>query len=256
MGGFFVRSNRKHTVEELESYFNMYLKEGHSFKELKETYGLLLSNSTFSKYLLKYQVHGLKGLQSRTKNNHYSESFKMTVIQEHISQGIPIQQIARKYNIPSSSTVRNWLLKYTNGEEIRRYSPKPEVYTMKNRKTTQEERIQIVKDYIASGLSYKDTAEKYQVSYNNVYSWVQKYKKHGPDGLIDGRGRRKPETIQTNEEKLQTELAALKARNEYLETENAALKKLEEVERELMLRKRGMKRSTKRSKNYKKKDLK
>jgi hypothetical protein len=51
-------------------------------------------------------------------------------------------------------------------------------------------------------------------------------------------------------------MVALKARNEYLETENAALKKLQEVERELMSRKRGMRQNTKRSRNYKKKDLK
>lgn len=83
-----------------------------------------------------------------------------------------------------------------------------------------------------------------------------KIQKNGSDGLIDSRGRRKPDNIQTSEEKLRTEIAALKARNEYLETENAALKKLQEVERELMLRERGMKQSTKRLRNLKKKDSK
>src|SRR5699024_3954587 len=122
--------------------------------------------------------------------------------------------------------------------------------------TTQAEKFEIVKDCLANGLSYKETAEKYQVSYNNVYSWIQKYKEHGPDGLIDGRGRGKPESIQTDEERIQAEITVLKARNEYLETENDALKKLEEVERELMLRKRGLKQNFKRSKNSKKKDSK
>lgn len=70
---------------------------------------------------------------------------------------------------------------------------------------------------------------------------------------MDSRGRRKPDDIQTAEEKLRTEVAALKARNAYLETENAALKKLEEVERELILQKRGMKRNTKSLRNLKKK---
>ena len=84
----------------------------------------------------------------------------------------------------------------------------------------------------------------------------KKYKEHGPDGLIDGRGRGKPDSIQTEEERIQAENAALKARNEYLKTENAALKKLEEVERELMAHKQGMKQNFKRSRNYKKKDSK
>ena len=86
---------------------------------------------------------------------------------------------------------------------------------MTGKKTTQEERIEIVKDYLVTGLSYKDTAEKHDVSYNNVYAWVQKYKDHGPAGLTDGRGRGKPNAIQTAEEKLRTENMALKARNQY-----------------------------------------
>ncbi len=164
-----------------------------------------------------------------------------------------LSQLARKYQIPQVSTVRRWVIRYTGGEEIRNYIPKPEVYTMTGKKTTQEERIEIVKDYLVTGLSYKDTAEKHGVSYNNVYAWVQKYKDHGPAGLVDGRGRGKPNAIQTAEEKLRTENMALKARNQYLEAENAALKKLEEMERELILRKRGMKRSTKQSRSSKKK---
>ncbi len=251
-----MRSNRKHSTKELKRYIALYLDEGQSVKELIESYGLLLSEANFRKKVLRYQLHGLAGLQSKGMNNHYSKTFKENIVREHFEEGTPIIKLARKYNIPSDSTVRNWIIKYTKGEEIRSYTPKPEVYTMKGKKLTQEEKIEIVKDCLANDLSYKDTAEKYQVSYNNVYSWVQKYKKHGPDGLVDGRGRGKPDSIQSAEEKLRTEMAAIKARNEYLETENAALKKLHEVERELMSRERGWKRNTKRSRNYKKKDSK
>lgn len=85
---------------------------------------------------------------------------------------------------------------------------------MKGKKTTQEEKIKIVKYCLAADLSYKETAEKYQVSYNNVYPWVKKYKELGPDGLVDGRGSRKPNFIQTIEEKAEAENVALRARNE------------------------------------------
>ena len=251
-----MRSNNKHKIEELVKYIHLYLEDGISHKELYKDYGLLLGGSLFRDKVLRYQIHGLAGIQSKSKNNHYSKDFKLTVVNEHIIEGIPIKQLARIYNIPSHRTVRSWVLKYTRGEEMRSYSPKPEVYTMKGKITTQAEKFEIVKDFLANGLSYKETAEKYQVSYNNVYSWIQKYKEHGPDGLIDGRGRGKPDSIQTDEERIQAEITVLKARNEYLETENAALKKLEEVERELMLRKRGLKQNFKRSKNSKKKDSK
>jgi transposase len=97
---------------------------------------------------------------------------------------------------------------------------------MKGKKKAQKEKIEIVKDCLANGLSYKETVKKYQVSYNNVYSWVQKYQKHGPDGLVDGRGRRKPNSVQTEKERTRAENAALRARNEYLEAEYQAIKKL------------------------------
>lgn len=249
-----MRSNSKHTVEELEQYILLYLEEEKSYQELWKEYGLTLSDATFYQKVLRYQAHGVQGIQTKRWNNHYSQDFKEKVVQEYLEKATSIQQLARHYNIPSHETVRNWINKYTKGEEIRGYAPKPEVYTMKGRKTTQEEKITIVQDCLANGLSYKETAEKYQVSYNNVYSWVQKYQQHGPEGLVDGTGRGKPATIQTEEERMRTEYAALKARNEYLETENAALKKLKEVERELMLQKRAMKRNTKRFKSSKKKD--
>lgn len=206
--------------------------------------------------VLTYQEHGIAGIQTRRRNHHYSKQFKLSLVKEHLEKSTPMAELARQYNIPSHRTIRAWIIKYTKGEEIKTYSPKPEVYTMKDRKVTHNEKVKIVKDCLANELSYKETAEKYRIPYNNVYSWVQKYQEHGPDGLIDGRGRGKPDSIQTDEEKLHTEIEALKARNEYLEAENAVLKKLDEVERELMSNKHDMKQNTKPFKNFKNKDTK
>src|SRR5699024_5323372 len=249
-----MRSNSKHSVEELERYIKMYLEQGESYRDLRDMYGQLLSDTIFRFKVLKYQKHGAAGIQKRRKNNHYSKQFKKYLVKEHIENGVPIRELARRYNIPAYETIRTWIIKYTKGEGMKTYSPKPEVYAMKSRNVTHDEKVKIVKDWLANELSYKETAEKYRIPYNNVYSWVQKYKEHGPTGLIDGRGRGKPDNIQTDEEKLHTEIEALKARNEYLETENAALKKLNEVERELMSRKRGMKQNTKPLENFKNKD--
>src|SRR5699024_78317 len=241
-----MRSNRKHTTKELKQYIDLYMNEGISYRVLCEKYGLLLSDASFYDKVLRYQDHGLDGIQSSTTNNHYSEEFKHAIVMQHLEEGATINGLARKYNIPSDSTLRSWLIKYTKGKDFRVYSEKSEVYTMTGKKTTHEEKINIVKDYLNNNLSYKEAAEKHNISYNNIYSWVHKYKEHGPDGLIDGRCRRKSDAIQTDEEKLKTEIAALKARNEYLETENAALKKFKEVERELMLRKRDTKQNIRR----------
>ena len=170
------------------------------------------------------------------QKNSYSSKFKNNVIKEYLNEGTSCLELAMKYNIPSDSTVRNWILKYTNGKENQSYSPKSEVYSMKSRKTTLEERIKIVEDYLNNQLTYKEAAKKHQINYNNIYSWVSKYRKHGPAGLRDARGRGKSLEVQTETEKLKAQNAALKAQNQWLEMENEVLKKAEQMERELMNR--------------------
>lgn len=101
----------------------------------------------------------------------------------------------------------------------------------KGRKTTLEERIQIVSDCVASDLNYEQTAKKHHVSYQQVYQWVRKYKEHGVDGLIDRRGRTKPTEEMSETEKLKSENKILKAQLDRKELENLFLKKLDEIER-------------------------
>lgn len=119
---------------------------------------------------------------------------------------------------------------------------------MKARKTTYEERLNIVNFYLDNELSYKEIARKFNVTYGQVYQWVQKYKKHGSDGLIDRRGKGKSQSILTSEEVNEAEIKALKERNKILEMENKVLKKYQEIEREMMNQKSNKSRHTKRSK--------
>jgi putative aminopeptidase FrvX len=106
-----VRSNSKHTANELEKYIQLFLDEGISYRELYKEYGLSLGQATFGQKVLRYQTHGLKGIESKSKNNRYSQTFKLSVIKEHLFEGTPIKQLARKYDIPSPTTVRNWIIK-------------------------------------------------------------------------------------------------------------------------------------------------
>src|SRR5690625_5355431 len=76
----------------------------------------------------------------------------------------------------AKETVRVWIIKYNKGKDFRDYSEKSEVYTMTGKKKTDDEKLLIVKDYLDGDLTYAEIAEKYNVSYNNIYSWVQKYK--------------------------------------------------------------------------------
>ena len=107
-----MRSNSKHTTEEIERYILMYLNEGISFKELKEAYGLLINWTSFWDKVLRYQEHGISGIQVKSKYNKYSKEFKDLVVKEYLEDRLPIGQLAVKYNIPKVDTVRSWINKY------------------------------------------------------------------------------------------------------------------------------------------------
>ena len=59
----------------------------------------------------------------------------------------------------------------------------------KSRKTTLDERIDIVGYCIANNKDYGKAIEQYGVSYQQIYEWVRKHEKSSPDGLSDHRGK-------------------------------------------------------------------
>ena len=102
----------------------------------------------------------------------------------------------------------------------------------KGRDTTAEERIEIVKVCIANGNDFGGTALKYQVSYQQVYTWAKKYREMGETGLEDRRGHRAGTLpSRTLEEELRDQIAKLERKNYDLEMENTLLKKVKELER-------------------------
>ena len=102
----------------------------------------------------------------------------------------------------------------------------------KTRSTTQEERIQIVRDCIASGKNYGEMALKYEVSYQQVRTWTLRFEELGEAGLEDRRGKRKKDqTPRTELETAQIEIEQLKHKLYLAEMERDLLKKLDEIER-------------------------
>ena len=102
----------------------------------------------------------------------------------------------------------------------------------KARSTTQEERLQIVKECLESGRNYGEMALKYNVSYQQVRTWTLRFEELGEAGLEDRRGKRKKDqTPRTELEAAQIEIEQLKHKLYLSEMENRLLKKLDEVVR-------------------------
>lgn len=99
------------------------------------------------------------------------------------------------------------------------------------RKTTFEERKEIVNYCISHNRDYKNTAAKHGVSYSQVYSWVKKYDANGEDGLTDRRGHRKTDDEVNELERLRRENLRLKRQLEEKDMIVELLKKVKEYER-------------------------
>ena len=102
----------------------------------------------------------------------------------------------------------------------------------KIRKTTQEERVKIAEECLAVGRNYGEIADKYQVSYQQVYGWTNKFAELGIAGVEDRRGQRtSKQEPRTEEETLKVKIAQLERENYLLKMERDFLKKLEALER-------------------------
>jgi len=221
------RYSKKEKVKIIKRY-----KNGESLTDLSSIY--MLNKCTILTWVYKYDKLGDSIFDHRKGNRSYSKELKEAAVKDYLDGEGSYEQVAIKYRISSKSILINWVKKYNSHIEIMDYDPKPEVYMAKSRKTTYEERIEIVNFCIGNNKNYKESAVKYGVSYTQVYIWVKKYKENGEYGLLDRRGKNKLESEMNEEEKLKYQLKQLETKNAYLEMENRALKKLEEIERRMI----------------------
>lgn len=99
------------------------------------------------------------------------------------------------------------------------------------RKTTIEERKEIVNYCIDHNRDFKNTAAKFDVSYSQVYSWVKKYDADGESGLTDRRGQHKADNEVDELERLRRENLRLKRQLEEKDMVVELLKKVKDFER-------------------------
>ena len=164
------------------------------------------------------------------KEKSYSAELKYQAVSDYLSGKGLLREICRKYKIRSTRQLRNWIKMYNSHTELKSYTGGSRM--TKGRSTTYEERIALVRECIEKGYNYGEIAEKYKVGYQQIYTWVKKYKEKGEAALKDHRGRHKKDYApQTEEERLKLEVAALKRQLYLAQMENDVLKKLQELER-------------------------
>ncbi len=206
-----------------------YLKGKISFSECLEIYNL--SKNTFRNWVYQYRYKGKGSFITPPKNKKYDTQFKENVVLEYLNNSKSLNEVCLKYNISSIGLLYKWIKDYNNHKSLK---PKTRRKTnmIKAKKTTLSERIKLVEKCIENNLNYNLIAREDGVTYNQIYSWVRKYKEKGEIGLKDNRGKAVTELSQT--QKMETKIKELEAKNKFLKMENDYLKKLEELERQAM----------------------
>jgi len=192
---------------------------------------LNISPRTIQDWAAIYQKHGIRGFLEKRRNGSYSKEFKLQVVKEYLDGKHSSIELGQKYDI-HSSVLRNWTKMYNSHIELKDYEPMQEVYMAgASRKTTIEERKELVEYCINNNYDYKNTAAKYDVSYGQVYYWVKKYNDFGEIGLVDKRGYHKTDDEINELERLKRENMRLKRQLEEKDMVVELLKKAKEFER-------------------------
>lgn len=189
-----------------------------------------ISDATLSQWISNYNAIGTKAFLNNGWAKRTSEEKEAAVLAYLNNEGT-IREICKRFQISDTHTLRNWILKYNSHEKLKASGTGGTPIMTKGRKTTFEERVEIVQYCISHTHNYAETAEKFGVSYQQARSYTIKYESKGIDGLYDKRGKRKPEEEMNELEKLRAEMKILRAEKERAEMEIAFLKKLDEIEK-------------------------
>ena len=193
---------------------------------------------TLQNWVIQYELEGRAAFLPNRRNHAYSPELKLQAVQEYLSGKGSLAEISKKYGLRSKKQLRNWLKVYNAHGDFNSRKSSGGSYMKQGRNTTQEERIQIVKDCLASGKNYGEMALKYKVSYQQVRTWTLRFEEMGEAGLEDRRGKRKKDQAPRTElEKAQIEIEQLKHKLYLAEMERDLLKKLDEIERRDAFRK-------------------
>lgn len=222
-------SNRTHSLEDKIKVIKALEEGSYSISDLESIYNV--HNLSIYDWVYKYGKYGVEGLKERSTWSEYSKELKLEAVKDYLSGQYSLREVTRKYEIPSTATLRSWVKKYNSHRELKDTSKGRTSSMTEGRKTTWDQRIQIVRDCLGNGKDFQVTAETYEVSYQQVYQWVKKYEDGGEEALKDKRGRKKEEVELTPEEKIKLQMKKLERENERLRAENLFLKKLEEIER-------------------------
>ena len=158
-----MSKRNKLTDEECIAAVQEYLEGKGSYEAIAKKYGI--AYETLRRKVVYAKTNGIESIRNRHTNKRYSAETKMKVVTEYLNSKESQVEICRRYQISDTKVLRRWLLCYNSGKDFKECTRSERGITMnKVRKTTHEERVEIVAFCIENGKDYGLTMEKYCVS--------------------------------------------------------------------------------------------
>ena len=220
-----MRKNKRLSYEEKLLICTIYEKGEGSLRQLASQFGV--SKSAIEVLIFKYSTFGAEALRMQGMNQSYTETLKNEVVESYRNGAGSYYDLALKYGIRNPSLIARWVLGYNNIKTTHSESGGIDIM---GRKTTLDERVKIVEYLIQNEFDYQGTSLKFEVSYQQVYTWYKKYQVFGVDGFNDKRGRKKQPDELSELEKLRRENERLKKELYLSEAAKEVFKKKQELE--------------------------
>lgn len=209
-------SKRKVSVEDKIYAVNLYLDGKESQRRIADMFDV--SFASVQQWIRNYESMGANAFTLKG-NKKYSKELKQQAVLDYLAGCGSQDDICKKYGIRSKGKLQTWIKKYNSHEELKSSGTGGNIIMTKGRRTTFDERVEIVQYCIAHNHNYMKTAEHYQVSYQQARNYVVKYETNGVEALKDNRGKRKNPDQMSELEKLRAENRILKAEKERAEME-------------------------------------
>ncbi|RGH17555.1 transposase [Ruminococcus sp. AF12-5] len=196
-------SKRKVSVEDKIYAVNLYLDGKESQQRIADMFDVSLAS--VQQWIRNYESIGANAFTLK-RNKKYSKELKQQAVLDYLAGYGSQDDVCKNTESVQKLSYKSGLKKYNGHEELKSSGTGGSIIMTKGRKTTFEERIEIVQYCIAHDRNYAQTAEQYQVSYQQARNYIVKYEAGGVKSLRDNRGKRKSPNEMSELEKLRAEV--------------------------------------------------
>jgi transposase-like protein len=102
-------SKRAHSLEDKIKVIKALEDGSNTISELELIY--MVHNVSIYEWVYKYEKYGVEGLKESSTWRRYSKELKLAAVKDYLSGEYSIREVIRKYELSSTSTLRQWIKK-------------------------------------------------------------------------------------------------------------------------------------------------